>query len=536
MPGGIELTFQILNATRNQSANAVLETAFESSDETIRKSAGLSLISRKGTTGIEVIIDKFDPSNEYIVSLVNDNRQKIIPGLRSAIVSPDPHLAKNAFRIAISQKFYEVLPSLCTFCFSSASQDSNYKFRQNDLLKFADKYLEALTHSEPHERHLLCNVIFPEMVKIIRTEVRDFRQDGNELTLKMYLRFYPFFADVENDLKQILKISATPIYSAAYRRLLSEPDTYLFQFVSRCLDKYNPPPLVSAVLTKRFDSNFLSYIFKRIKEPLSLETRSNIENLPAIEWLGRIASLYDQFDDEAVQGLVTFLSHISIPKNELETHLFRIFYHGQGKGRQAAFTGLTAFEGERIDKLIWEAAGDKDPAIQIAALIELSNRNVPGMSSRIIQFSGSPNEEVRGTVQKLLPNFKFSWFMDTFEKLDENRRGKIFEIVRNLDPQTTPKLSMMLEAGDEVAVSRALTCLELCPDLIPEVETAACYVLANGTTETLRSKAAGILVNGRSDKSRGSLVQAYHRDPSEQVRDTAKLSLENRPVRWSKKA
>ncbi|MDR3232750.1 MAG: hypothetical protein LBT46_03645 [Planctomycetaceae bacterium] len=528
MAGGIDLTFQVLKRTQNQSADKLLETAFKSSNEEIRRLAGISLISRRGGSGIDTIIRDFEPGDTFLTGLISDNRAKMIPGLRSAVVSPDPVLAKQAFRLAYALEIYEVLPSMFTFCFWSGGQDKHLQQRQNDMLKFSDKYIQALERNEPHERHLLFNTLFPEIVKTIRSKAKDFRQDSSELTLSVFLRFYPFFTDAESDLKQILRIASAPLYLAAYRRLLTDSSPYLFQFIVRCLDKFNPPPLVLQVLSKRFDTKFLSAVFKRIKEPLPMEIKTNIAALPPVEWLEQIGSVFNQFDGEALQGLVTFLQHLPMSDDELEAALLRIFYHGQGEGRTAAFNALKPIKNDKINRVIWDAADDSDPDIQAEALTELNSRNLPGAGSRIIQFASSPHVRVRETIQKLLPNFKLVWFMDVFDKLDDVRRRQMFDVVRNLDDKTGEKLSVMLEAGDEVAKSRALICLNYCNDLVPKAEKSLCWLLLNGEKAELRRQSAEILVAGMSDESRSALVQAFHRDADADIRNAAKTALENR--------
>ncbi|MDR3183171.1 MAG: hypothetical protein LBT89_09695 [Planctomycetaceae bacterium] len=534
MAGGVDLTFQVLKATQNQAANGLLTAAFKSSNEDIRKVAGITLMSRKGGSGIDTIINDFDPDDEFLVGLIRDNRSKMIPGLRTAVVGSDTMLAKQAFRIAYSQSIYEVLPSMFAYCFGPGSQDKNFVHRQNEMLKFCDRYIEALERKESHERHLLVHTIFPELVKTIRTKVKEFRHDANELTLKVFLRFYPFFSDVESELKQVLRIASTPVYLAAYRRLLSDNDVYLFQFIARCLDRFNPPPLILQVIATRFDMQFLPFIFRQIKEPLPMEIQTNLGNLPPVEWLEQIGAVFDKLDGEALQGFVTFLQYLPMSDADMEAYLLRVFYHGQGVGRIAAFNALKPMKNEKTDRLVWDAAGDTDPDIQVEALTELTSRNLPGMSSRIIQFASTPNVRVRETIQKLLPNFKLVWFMEVFDKLDDERRRKMFDVVRHLDERIGEKLSIMLEAGDEVAKQRALVCLDYCSDLVQQSEKALCWLLQNGDLREFRLKCAELLINGKTDESRSALVQAFHRDSDADIRNAAKMSLENRPVSLAK--
>jgi hypothetical protein len=534
MARGIDLTLQVIAKSKNRAAVGVLEAAFRSTSEAVRKLAGSILVSRKSGQGLEAIIQNFDPSDPELVKLVNHNRDKLIPGLHGAIVDKDIAFARQAFRLAYTQGFYEVLPTLATYCLGPGSQDKSGLSLNTDFLKFLNKYAESLAHNDPVEHHLLYNLILPEFSKILVQKVKEYRFTRHELTLTVYLRLYPFFSEagVDRDLYLQLRLSNSPVYVAAYRRLLKESEPYVFQFITRCLDRLNPPPVVPQIISERADFPFLTALFKSIKKPLSLELKTNLAALHPLAWVSQIDAFLNQFDTEAQCGLVLLLQNINLKEDELQSHLLKIFEYGKGEGRVAALSALTAFTGAGINRLVWDASGDDDPVVQVEALTQLNAREVPGAASRIMQFVESPHEEVRDTIQKLLPNFRFNRFMQTFEQLDDERRRRMFNVVAKLDKQTPAELSKMLSVGEPILKAKALLCIDYCRDIVPLVEDALCDVLQHGETPLMRCKAAEHLVAGKRDESRTTLVQALHRDGSPEVRAAAKNSLEKRPTYW----
>jgi hypothetical protein len=108
----------------------------------------------------------------------------------------------------------------------------------------------------------------------------------------------------------------------------------------------------------------------------------------------------------------------------------------------------------------------------------------------------------------------------------------MFNIVRQLDKQTSAELSKLLSTGEPMARAKALLCIDYCRDIVPLVEEALCDILARDELSKLRCKAAEQLVAGRREESRTTLVQALHRDGDPEVRAAAKISLENRPAYW----
>jgi len=535
MTRGVDLTLQVLAKSKNQAAVGLLDSAFQSTSESVRKLAGGVLATRRSGKGLETIIRNFDPSDPDAVALVNNNRDKLMSGLHGAIVDKDTELARQAFRLAYSQNFFEVLPTLAAYCLGPGSQEASGASLHGDFLRFLDKYAAALDKNEPREHHLLYNAILPEFTKILVQKIKDYRYTRHELTLTVYLRLYPFFSDVGSghDLYLQLRLPNSPVYVAAYRRLLQESEPYVFHIINRCLDRLNPPPIVPLIISERADIPFLDALFKSIKPPLTLEQKTNLAKLPPLAWVDQIGSFLDQFDADALSGLVLLMQNMNLTERELQTHLLKIFENSTGAGRVAVLSALAPLSGAEINRLIWEAAGDSDPVVQVEALTQLNSREIPGASARIMQFIESPHEEVRDVIQKLLPNFRFNRFMQTFEQLDDENRRRMFNVVRNLDKRTPDELTKMLYGDEPLLKAKALLCIGYCREIVPLVEDALCTILASNEMPTLRSKAAEQLVAGQRDESRSMLVQALHRDVSPEVRAAARKSLEERPAYWA---
>lgn len=534
MARGIDLTFQVIAQSKNHAAVGVLEAAFQSSSEWVRKLAGKILVTRRSGQGLEAIIRYFDPTDPSLVELVNDNREKIMIGLHGAIVDPDIAYARQAFRLAYTQNFYEVLPTLAAYCLGPGNQDKSSLSRNNDFLKFLTKYTDALEKNDPSEHYLLYNTILPECSKILLHKIEEFRFTRHEFTLTVYLRLYPFFTEVgvDRDLYLKLQLSNSPVYVAAYRRLLKESEPYLFQLITRCLDRLNPPSIVPQIIAERADIPFLNALLKSIKQPLTLELKTNLAKLPPLTWIGQIDSFVSQFDTEAQSGLVVLLQNINLNEHELLAYLLKLFDRCRGEGRLAVLTALAAFAGADVERLVWDAADADEPAVQVEALTQISTRNLPGAATRIIQFAQSPHEEVRHVIPQMLPYLRFNRFWQTFDQLDDEQRRRMFNVVQQLDQQTSKELQKMLCADEPVLKAKALLCIDYCQAIVPLVETELCEMLLHEKIAKLRCKAAEQLVAGQREVSRTALVQAFHRDADPEVRTAAKKSLEQRPTHW----
>ncbi|MCL2006111.1 MAG: hypothetical protein FWG73_08095 [Planctomycetaceae bacterium] len=539
MKHGIDLTLQIIAKSKNKAAPGLLASAFQSTNKTVRNLAASALVSKRSGEGLDTIIQNFDPDNSEQVDLVNQHRGQLVPVLHNAIIDKDQ--APQAFRLAYTQNFYEVLTTLATYCLNpdnyKAQSETDRVQLHTNFLNFLDKYTAALESHDVNEYHLLYNTVLPNLIGILSARIREYRFTKYELTLTVYLRLYPFLSGSEaaRELCQQLTYPDSPICTAACQRLQNEVDPYLIHFIVRCLDRINPPPVITQVIAERSDAPFLNAFLKSITKPVSIEMKTNLSNLPALPWVNQLRSILPDLDAESQCGLILFLQNLGLRGNgsDLRACLSKIFEFGQGKGRLEALTALSTFSEADVIQLVWDAAADADPAVQMEALHQLSSRDVPNSSTRIIQFIESPHEEIRHTVLKLLPNFRFNRFMQVFEQLDDNKRRQMFDIVRQLDKQTPVELSQMLSAGEPIIRAKALLCVDYCSAIVPLLEDALCDVLSRDNIPKLRSKAADQLVFGRKNESRMTLVQALHRDSSPEVRAAAKQSLENRPTYWA---
>jgi hypothetical protein len=529
MANSINITIQTLARSKNKSAIPLLDQALDSSSKAIRKSVGKQLINLAGIKNIGKLINKFDPADEIMVNLFNAHREKISSALRLAIAGKDPYLARNAFRVVYTQNYFEILPSMLMTFLDQSKTEEELSVLSEGILKLVGKYVRAL--EERKNRRLLYETILSEVSSVLFRGLRDFRRNDPDLFIHVFLQLYPFLTDKHSALIKLLYISSSILYGSIHHFLLSGRDSSIFRFVVYCLDNPNPPPVVLTMFSKRFDMPFITYFLKNIEKPISLSLKTNLIAVQPIEWLNPFRSLLDRLDEQAQAGLVTLVQNIALPENEIHQKLLDLFHYGMGKGRLEALMALAQFSGAEIDQLIWDAGGNSDPDIQAKALELLSKRSIQNANFRILQFANSPHETVRETIQKLLPDFRLPRFFEMFDQLTEEQRRSMLNMVKVLDPQMVNELSRILIVGEPRDKAKALLCIDY-GSMVLALEDSLCGVLAKGEVAAIRVKAAELLVAGRRDLSRSTLVQALHRDPDPTVRAAAKKSLEKRPPQW----
>ncbi|MDR1963408.1 MAG: hypothetical protein LBQ50_06490 [Planctomycetaceae bacterium] len=531
MTKGIHTTILTLTQSKNKAVIPLLEKALDSSSNAVRKAAGNQLIALNGAKGVLKLISKFDPADETLVDLFNSNRERVFPALRTAISGNDPQLARNAFRIVYTQRFFEILPSMLNAFLNQDKTEAENASLSEGILKLVAKYVQAL--EERKNRRRLQKTVLSEIVGVLANGLRDFHRNDPDLFLIVFLQLAVFLTEKHSVLTKLLYNPSSALHAVIRRLLFTGKEPYLFRFVVHCLDNPNPPPIALTVFSKRFDIPFISYFLKNLEEPVSVSLKTNLAGLQQIEWLVAFHDLLEQLDEQAQSGLVILVQNLGFPDNEVQAKLLDLFHDGNGKSRVAALAALARFPGEQMDQLVWDACGDTDPNVQAAALSLLGRRNITNANFRILQFANSSHQIVQETIQKLLPDFRLPRFFEMFDQLTEEQRRSMFHVVKVLDPQIVSELSQILVIGEPREKAKALICIGYGGMVLP-LEDSLCGVLAKGEMPAIRNKAAELLAAGQRELSRSTLVQAFHRDPDPTVRATAKNSLEKRPAYWEK--
>ncbi|MDR0609930.1 MAG: hypothetical protein LBG58_07465 [Planctomycetaceae bacterium] len=529
MPSSINITIQTLAQSRNKSAIPLLEKALDSSSKGVRKSAGNQFINFTGVKSVWKLINKFDPSDEIIINIFNSHREKVFSALRAAITGEDPYLARNAFRVIYTQRYFEILPAMLTAFLDQDRSEEEDTSLSEGILKLIEKYVLAL--EERKNRRRFNEMVLSEIVAVLLRGLKDFHRNDPDLFVLVFLQIYPFLTDKHSALTKLLHVPSSAFYGVVHRSLLSGREPYIFRFFVHCFSNTNPPQVALTVFSKRFDMPFIAYFLKSLEKPISTPLKINLAVVRPIEWLNSFRSLLDRLDEQAQAGLALLVQNVGFSENEVKSKLLDLLHYSKPQSRLEALTALAQFSGEEIDQLIWDAGGDSDPNIQANALVLLSKRDIQNANFRILQFANSPHEIVRETIQKLLPDFRLSRFFEMFDHLTEEQRRSMFNVVKILDSQIIDELSRILIVGEPRDQAKALLCIDYGSIVLP-LEDSLCGVLAKGELAAIRVKAAELLAAGQRDLSRSTLVQALHRDPDPTVRATAKSSLEKRPPQW----
>ena len=532
MPSSIDKTLKILGKSKNLAAVRLLESALTSSNELVRHLACQELVSSRGVPGLIDLIGRTDHWDDATLALFDTQRERMVPALRKAILSQDPRLNENAFRIILSRRFFEMIPTLLRILVESrvnlvADSPIPHMIDQLSL-----QYIQSLEGGR--QRRYLRETILPSILRVLSSPLLDFRRDDSPLIPILFLRLYPYLPVEYLDMAKIVRDPSLLVYRTINKILLSEDPPTSGAFVFHCLNNPNTPPLAQTIFLQRMDIPFLERIFEAISETVSPHFMDNLRRIQSPEWFGQLNIILDQLENASQKGLINVIRYAHLTVEKRQSLLLKIFRYGKPMGRLAALNLLSVSTGETIDQLIWQACDDSDPGVQSAALKLLRHRELPNATVKILQLADSPHALVRETVQSLVPEFRFHRFLETFDQMSEEQRLAMVNLIKKLDSHLVESIRHEILIAEPMTQAKILLCIEY-GEMVPTFEDELCNLLMRAENPVVRVKVAKMLTAGRRELSRGTLVQALHRDASSDVRTAAKESLAKRPTPWEVK-
>ena len=526
MVSGYEKTIRLLAKSNNRAAAALLAQAVNSSHEGVRKSVCGEIIAARSPKAMLDFIWNLESLDDVTMQTLAENSAKLASTIRTALLSHEPVLQRNGIRAALVFRVYDLIPSLLSISSERTERKSRDDVPFDELLLRLTRLFweEMQANRGAQSSHLY---LVDEIGRILRRIILDFRRSDNTTSLRVYLMLSRYIKD--NDLKtsQVLKNTMHPAYIAMNGIVQTEDEPGIFQFVLDGLNHAVASGIVLSAISNRTDMPFLEYLFGGLKKPVSKHVQANLAKLHRLEWANSVRPIIFQLDDTGQEGLVNLIHYCSINESEAFSIYRQLIQVGKSAGRCAAITELAAYHGREVDEIVWNAAEDPDPQVQAAALRQVRDRKSVDGTVQLLHHLDSPYKVVRETVQSMLPEFRIARFLETFDKLSEEQRAVTFKIIKKIDPNTIETLNRELQTGSTVMKARSLKCVEL-GKLVPQLEESLCNLLLQGEAPPLRIKAAQLLIDGKREISRHTLVQAFHNDPTPEVRLSAKSALDAR--------
>jgi len=504
----------------------LLTLAMDSSHVGIRKSACAEMIGVRGPKMILEYLHNLSSLEEYVREIFAANPDKLVSPIRTALLSKDHTMQKNAVRATLQFKVYDMV-SVLLFMLSDRSEGlvkTDVPLAEL-LVRLTKQFIRDIEENEISDSFQ--GYVLHETKQHLERIFKNFRRSDDPTCIKVFLMLGRYMQNKEFKEAEFFRNPAHPIYSALAGIVQTENDDFIFKFILDSLEAPKAPGLILAAISNRTDLPFLEYLFKNMDSSPSANFHANLQRIHRFDWLVSIRTLLQRLPDQAQESLLKLLQFSKLPQENVYDACQQIYQFGKSMGRCAALAVISNFPHEESKAIITEAIDDEDPYVQAAALRQIRKFQTAQGMMLILRKIDSPHEIVRETVKMLLPEFQIHRFLTSFEQLSEEQRAQTLKIIRKIDPTLPEALSREIQGGNAVMKARALKSIEI-GNLVGLLEEPLCAVLLREETAVLRVKAASLLGDGKREISRLSLLQATHKDTSLDVRLTAKASLEKR--------
>lgn len=518
MSRGLETTFELLAATRNEAAVHVLVPALDSPYPAIRHGAVRALLARRSHTGQREIVARLHLLDGPSRHLVQQRPGRITAAVRDALVASEPQTVANGFMAVLWLREYDLTSTLVSAL--EDAQNPHADGAGRTLLELADLlYGELCGHRDRRTRrdpHL----VRKRVVDCLERSAARYHQHKRSEIVEAFMRLAPHG---NKTLKRVLHDPHDRNFVAFTQTLAKSEHAGVMRLLLGFLDDPGASKAALHVVGHRTDVKFLRHLFdKVIREPTDA-MHQNLKRIDSIAWVGtENQAVLDLLDEPQQEAAVRLVVASGIKRLEAFEVVASILGEGKPAGRRAAAEALVSFSGAEANALVLEALEDEDPWVQAHAVRQLRRRGLPGAFQRQVSRLDSPHEVVREAARQSLSEFTFPRFLATFDTLDEEVRRRTGRLVKKVDPRATGLLVEELASPSRMRRLRALSMIEAM-DAVRETEWAVIERLED-KDHVIRVEAARILANCPTRAAETALRKALT-DSSVLVQQAAEQSL-----------
>jgi len=520
MSTGLETTFRVLAATETDAVSRLLIEGLDSPHAAIRRMALETILARRNLVGHREIVSRLHRFDASWQAIVRENRDRMTPALREALVGDDRQAWSNACTAAVWFRQYDLIPALV-----GALEEPGHpgvELLSRTLLELVGLLGEDLSAPEEPGRHHAPERVRSHVLGSLELSVGRYAVHRRRAVIETLVDVAPPDAAV---LREILANPYHPVFLVLVDVLSRGARPASIGLLLGLLEDPRAPSAALSVIGRRSDAAFVEALLAKIGRDFSAVAQ-NLRRIESVTWASDGAwGLIDRLDEQSQRAAVRLVMTSNTPRDHAYALVERLLDRGKPGGRQAAAEALDEFYGSAANARALHALEDADPGVRAAVIPHIRRRGIPGALARLIDMLDDPHPAVCSAARESLGEFSFQNFLIMFQTLDEERRRSTGELVKRVDPQVASQLAAEMESQVRRRRLRALAIAQLL-DLSRQVE-ASLLGLLHDEDHVVRAEAAACLGQCRSPESRDALLAALD-DRSLTVREAAQRSLDQR--------
>lgn len=500
MSGGLQVTFDILSTTRNESAVPVLLKALDVVDRRIQTAAVKGLVRRRSADGQRELIRRWPRLRRSWKAIIAERPAWISQAIRDAILGDDPELQQYGCEMTLWIRDYDLIPVLIRV--AEDQGDSGAALAGETVRDLAEQLSEELASPRDYRRRQDPQTLRRRVLSALEQSVRRFHQHQRTDLLEAFL----LLTGRDNSvLKSILQNPRDKVYLNVVHLLTQSERPAIVRLLIRFFEEIQAPATIRHIVARRRDLTFVRYLLQRWHKGAPAGFRANVRRMTSFAWLQDDLSMLGQLTDiqqQTVVGLVTASGMNRLQVFEVIKH---VLLHGGVRARRAATEALAAFKGKEANQLVLRSLNDDDAKTQAIAARQLRQRSIPNALQTLIDLLNSPHEVVREAARENLTEFRFRRYLDTFDTLTPDVRRETGQLVKQVDPNAIEELLGELQSNARSRRQRALAMIDAM-DVVGDMEEALLQ-MTRDDDQRIRAEAARLLSHCDTKRTRRALRQ-----------------------------
>lgn len=471
LSGGLETTFALLGATRNEAAVAPLLAATHSPVREIRDAAFRALISQRHLEAEKEVLKRWPELPYHWRLLLSERADWLSHAIKEAFSGGETDQVHVAVDAAIKLRDYELIPFFVSMC-----EEKEHDFPTEAgrvLLALAESLCEELQSPRDYRKRTDPQQLRSFAIGSLESATGRYQHHLRPEVLEAVLLLATREAAT---VKGILQAPCDRTFPALQELFLHSPRPQIQKLLLSYLEDHSAPLAAIHAIAKRDDIAFLRQLCRRLSGELSPTVVANLKRIDNLAWLRDRSELWYALSDQEQIGAVQLVERTSILKDLALDALTTALKSGGVSARRAAAQALRRFQGAEANVVALQTLNDQDAEVRVAITKQLRERRSASTVKALVEQLDSPNAAERQAAQEQLQEYSFARYLQVYDTLDDQSRSEMGRLVRKIDKGLLSGVIEELESSSKHHKRRALEITELFQmqaEVIPQLQQLA---------------------------------------------------------------
>lgn len=524
MTNPLKTTFDLLAATRNESAVAVLAAAMDSANEEIRASAVRALINRPSIKARMEIIRRFREVPYSALETFRGRSADFNAALTQALEHGDLTLKLNAVElIRLTQHFGHIRQLVLLL----EEGDPELMYSAAETIRELVYLLHDIQQNGQGDG-TRCEYVrdVPQLIHKTLTYLDSACEKLHRIIhSQTVIESILILGDAKNfAVKKVLWQSSPECKQVAAQIMSESRHQGIIQLLISQLSEKQPHPRALQAIQHRDDPEMVFELLRSIPKRLTTNQQKSLKQIEEIRWLDPNHALLQMIPAPLQPNLVTLIAATGLPLEKKAAIQQWLLRNGSAEGRNAAAERISNIEKSELQNIVLEGLGSKDESIQAWATSQLRNSNVPDAIGILVDRLDDPDEGVREAAREQLKSFDLERLLEVSEHLDTEMCLRAGEVLLKINPDTLTTLSRQLASpirSHRLRAAKAVQRMQIQEQVLPGLVS-----MLDDSEVHVRRTAIEVL-SGSTDPLAIAAIQNCIGDPNPRVSELARQTLQN---------